>query len=224
MMKTSTPYPSKTTTAMATAKKVYLNAPHDFDIETDQPANMHEFLSEEPVMPAPNVASNNKTDGTTPSRGKSSHWSFPIPKEQEGRWICLLSVGLVAVLVVVIGSVLASGGGGGPSPSPSARAEVQVQVQYDDYPEETGWTLRDSTGTLISIQSTGSFNTPGGIVTKTSSVAPGTYTFEMTDTADDGICCEYGSGSFRIAVNGETVISNNGQFGDIVKETFEVAP
>jgi hypothetical protein len=191
MMKTSTPYPSKTTTAMATAKKVYLNAPHDFDIETDQPANMHEFLSEEPVMPAPNVASNNKTDGTTPSRGKSSHWSFPIPKEQEGRWICLLSVGLVAVLVVVIGSVLASGGGGGPSPSPSARAEVQVQVQYDDYPEETGWTLRDSTGTLISIQSTGSFNTPGGIVTKTSSVAPGTY---------------------------------NGQFGDIVKETFEVAP
>jgi hypothetical protein len=62
MMKTSTPYPSKTKTAMATAKKAYLNAPHDVDIESDQPATRHEFLSEEPMMPAPNVVSNNKTE------------------------------------------------------------------------------------------------------------------------------------------------------------------
>jgi hypothetical protein len=36
-------------------------------------------------------------------------------------------------------------GGGVPTPSP--RVEVQVQVQHSDYPEETGWTLRDSTVT-----------------------------------------------------------------------------
>jgi surface protein len=48
------------------------------------------------------------------------------------------------------------------------------------------------------------------------------YTFEMTDTAGDGICCGFGSGSFSIAVHGETVISNNGQFGNIAQETFEV--
>jgi surface protein len=100
--------------------------------------------------------------------------------------------------------------------------EVQVQVQHNVRPRETGWTLRDSTGTLISSQASGSFTTPGGTVTKTSSVAFGTYTFEMTDTAGNGICCLFGSGSFRITVNGETVVSNNGQFNSIVQETFEV--
>jgi hypothetical protein len=259
MMKTSTPYTSKTTTAMvmATAKNAHLGAPHNVDIEvggTDQPANMHEFLGSslrhscmlEPVMPAPKFSYNNKTDGTTPIKGNSSRWSFPIPKEKKGRWICLISAGLIAVLVVVIGSILASPTVTPPTilpiitpstptpstsmptvagvPTPSPHVEVQVQVQHSDYPEETGWTLRDSTGTLISSQSTGSFNTQGGIVTETSSVAPGIYIFEMTDTFGDGICCEFGSGSFSIAVNGETVISNNGQFENIVQETFEVAP
>jgi surface protein len=100
--------------------------------------------------------------------------------------------------------------------------EVQVQVQHDDFPRETGWTLQDSTGALISGQSVGGFDTPGGTDTKTSYVALGTYTFEMTDTLGDGICCGEGSGSFSIAMNGETVISNDGQFRNIVQETFEV--
>jgi surface protein len=113
----------------------------------------------------------------------------------------------------------------GPSSSASPIAftvEVQVQVQYDRFPYETGWTLRDSTATSISSQSTGSFTTEGGTVTNTYLVALGTYTFEMTDTAENGICCGFGSGSFSIVVDGETVVSNNGQFGNIVQETFEV--
>jgi hypothetical protein len=99
---------------------------------------------------------------------------------------------------------------------------VQVQINHDQYPGETGWTLRDSSGTLISSQAPGSFTTQNSTVTSTTSVALGIYAFEMTDTEGDGICCEYGSGSFSIAVNGETVVSNDGQFGDIVQETFEV--
>jgi surface protein len=99
--------------------------------------------------------------------------------------------------------------------------EVEVHVQYDDQPSETGWTLRDSTGILISSQSTGSFTTKGGTLTKSSAVALGTYTFEMTDASGNGLCCNSGYGSFSITANGETVVSNNGQFGDIFQETFE---
>jgi surface protein len=102
------------------------------------------------------------------------------------------------------------------------QVQVQVQVRHDIYPEQTGWTLRDSSGTLIASQPTGSFNNRGRAVTKTFSIALGTYTFEMTDTGGDGICCENGAGSFSIAVNGETVISKKGQFIDITQETFEV--
>jgi hypothetical protein len=99
--------------------------------------------------------------------------------------------------------------------------EVQVQVQHDNYPLETGWTLRDSSGISISSQCTGSITKPGS-VTKTSSVALGTYIFEMTDTRNEGYSGNYGSGLFSIAVNGQTVVSNNGEFRDTVQETFEV--
>jgi hypothetical protein len=45
----------------------------------------------------------------------------------------------------------------------------------------------------------------------------------MTDTFGDGICCQYGSGEFKITVNGEPVaVGGNGEFGDVVQETFEV--
>jgi surface protein len=100
--------------------------------------------------------------------------------------------------------------------------EVQVQVQHANWPDETGWTLRDSTGTVLSSQSVGSFNTEYGAIAGASLVTFGTYTFEMTDTEEDCICCTYGSGSFSIAVNGETAISNEGRFNDSVTETFEV--
>lgn len=47
------------------------------------------------------------------------------------------------------------------------------------------------------------------------------FTFEITNTFGDGICCRDGSGSLQITVNGEAVASNDGQFGDKVQETFE---
>jgi surface protein len=99
--------------------------------------------------------------------------------------------------------------------------EVQVQVQYDNAPRETGWTLRDSNGTLISSQAPGSFTTQNSTVTNTTYVALGTYTFEMTDTGGNGICCGTGS-RFSVVVNGETVVSNDGRFRGNVTETFDV--
>jgi trypsin len=100
---------------------------------------------------------------------------------------------------------------------------VVIEVKYDDFPEETGWTLRDSAGTLIASQATGSFLTFGGFVSKTVFVTEGDYTFEMTDTKSDGICCEFGIGEFKITVNGEPVaVGDNGEFSDVVREFFNV--
>jgi hypothetical protein len=102
--------------------------------------------------------------------------------------------------------------------------EVVIEVTYDDFPQETGWTLRDSAGTLISSQPTGSFPTAGGFVSRTEFVAGGEYTFEMTDTFGDGICCSFGIGEFKITVNGESIAAgDNGDFGDVVQVTFDVS-
>ena len=98
--------------------------------------------------------------------------------------------------------------------------EVMIAVKYDEYPSETGWTLRGSAGTLIAGQSTG---TQSGTVSKTAFVGEGAYTFELTDTFGDGICCQYGTGEFNITVNGEpVVVGSNGEFEDVTRETFDV--
>jgi hypothetical protein len=97
-----------------------------------------------------------------------------------------------------------------------------VEVVHDEFPEETGWTLRDSAGAVIASQLTDSYNTEGGTVIQTRTITAGTYIFEMTDAAGDGICCEYGSGSIKITVDGATVISNNGEFLESVQETLDV--
>merc|ERR1711902_240045 len=47
------------------------------------------------------------------------------------------------------------------------------------------------------------------------------YTFYITDTYGDGICFSYGSGGYKIKVNGEEVVSG-GEFGDSETETFSV--
>jgi hypothetical protein len=76
-----------------------------------------------------------------------------------------------------------------------------MEVKHDDFP----W---KRTGTSITGQSTGSFCTDGGAVSKAASVAEGACTFVMTDTHGDRICCQYGAGEFKITVNGEPVATN----------------
>jgi hypothetical protein len=78
-------------------------------------------------------------------------------------------------------------------------------MEVDAFPTETGWTLRESAGTLIAGRSTGSFCTDGGAVPKPAHITDGVYTFEMNDTRGDWICCQYSVGEFKITVNGEPV-------------------
>jgi hypothetical protein len=114
-------------------------------------------------------------------------------------------------------------GGGNTGGGNTGDNEVVIEVIYDGFPGETGWTLRDSAGTLIAGRATGSFSTEDGTVSKTAFVADGAYTFELTDAYGDGFCCDYGNGEFKITVNGVAVVTgSNGQFQDVTTETFNV--
>jgi hypothetical protein len=98
-----------------------------------------------------------------------------------------------------------------------------IEVKYGDFPGETGWILRDSAGTLVGGQPTGSFSTESGALSKTAYIDEGSYSYEITDMHGDGICCQHCAGEFEIAVNGELVaISSSGEFRDVVWESFEV--
>merc|ERR1712226_1053657 len=49
----------------------------------------------------------------------------------------------------------------------------------------------------------------------------GSYTFTIYDSWGDGICCSWGSGSYEVLVNGDSVASG-GEFTDEESKEFEV--
>jgi hypothetical protein len=94
---------------------------------------------------------------------------------------------------------------------PAASATEGDAVSKNELCSKSSLIVRESAVTLIADQSTGSF-----AVSKTACVAERAYTFEMTDTYGDEICCQYGAGEFKITVNGEPgAISSRRCSGDL---------
>jgi trypsin len=109
-----------------------------------------------------------------------------------------------------------------PSAPSAGDNEVVVAVKHDDYPLETGWTLtNDSSGSVVASQAGESYSTQGGTSVETVYLADGRYTFQMTDSYGDGICCQEGRGQFSVTSNGNTV-ATGGEFTDSVSKKFDV--
>jgi hypothetical protein len=109
----------------------------------------------------------------------------------------------------------------GSTPPPTCNTgNVSLSITFDNYPEETAWTLRNASGTTIDSASYSTANPDGSTVTRTfSGLAPGDYTFTITDSYGDGICCSYGSGSYTLTGSLGTIVSG-GSFGSSQATTF----
>ncbi|MEZ4792267.1 MAG: M12 family metallo-peptidase [Gelidibacter sp.] len=97
---------------------------------------------------------------------------------------------------------------------------VNLTIKFDNYPEETAWTLKNSSGTTIDSASYSTANPDGSTVTRTfSGLAAGEYTFTITDAYGDGICCSYGNGSYSLVGSTGTLVSG-GSFGSSEATVF----
>ncbi|OAD91147.1 hypothetical protein A7A78_04875 [Aequorivita soesokkakensis] len=111
-------------------------------------------------------------------------------------------------------------GGGDPPPGDCQTGDIYLSITFDNYPEETGWTLKNSSGTTIDSASYTSANPDGSTVTRTfSSLAVGDYTFTITDAYGDGICCSYGNGSYTLSSDAGVIFSG-GSFGSSETTAF----
>jgi hypothetical protein len=113
-----------------------------------------------------------------------------------------------------------------PSPTPPTNqvlTRVRIVVKHDNYPWETGWTLTDALNKVWASEETGSYNIQGGRVVVKVDVPPGTYKFEITDSANDGVCCGFGNGKYRLFLDGDsTPLYIGGRFGATEQETFVI--
>ena len=79
-----------------------------------------------------------------------------------------------------------------------------MTLTTDQYGSETSWTLTDASGaTVMSGNGYGNNTT----YTSTEQLCYGCYTLTVSDSYGDGMCCQYGDGSYTFTVNGEVVAS-----------------
>ena len=81
----------------------------------------------------------------------------------------------------------------------------------DQYPGEFTWILTDATGNTV--WSGGPYDQPDATVVETACLPEGCYDLTVSDSFGDGICCEYGDGSYTLEVDG-VVVATGGDFGD----------
>lgn len=87
---------------------------------------------------------------------------------------------------------------------------VTLSLTTDNWGDETSWELiNNDTGTIVSQGG----NYFGNQTTSQSfQLSDGCYTFTIYDEYGDGICCEYGNGSYTLTSGSQTIVSG-GSFG-----------
>jgi len=98
---------------------------------------------------------------------------------------------------------------GGPScpACPCNGSNVTVSITFDNYPEETSWTLKNANGTTVASGGTYASQADGSTLNISLCLADGCYDFTINDVYGDGICCSYGNGSYTVSGPSGTLAS-----------------
>jgi len=98
-----------------------------------------------------------------------------------------------------------------PAPTPCIHSKVEVTVITDNYPSETSWVLKNLC-TDDQAASSSPYTSPNTEHVHSECIPPGRYEFTISDTWGDGICCSYGSGSYKVEYPPGTLIDEGGSF------------
>jgi murein DD-endopeptidase MepM/ murein hydrolase activator NlpD len=85
-------------------------------------------------------------------------------------------------------------------------SEIKIALSFDNYPEETFWTINDDDN-VNNFMSGGGMN--ASFYTDRYCASPGIYQVTIYDTYGDGMCCEFGEGGYSILVDDVQVASGS---------------
>jgi hypothetical protein len=97
---------------------------------------------------------------------------------------------------------------------------VTLTLVLDNYPEETSWTIKTSSGTTVASGGTYGSSPDGSTITVTNCLPMGCYVFTINDAYGDGICCTYGSGSYTLKDAGGTTLASGSTFTSSAAHNF----
>ena len=92
--------------------------------------------------------------------------------------------------------------------------DITINIISDHYPDEISWVLHDdTTDTMISTATD---------LTESFCLKSGAYTFTIHDSYGDGLCCEYGVGSYTVTGSILGTIASGGEYGHEESTSFNV--
>ncbi len=104
---------------------------------------------------------------------------------------------------------------------------VNFTLQTDQFGTETTWKLTNSAGIVLYeggpyTDSAKTSPLPAPINTSFNLASNDCYIFTITDSEDDGICCDYGNGSYTITTPTGEIIATGGEFGAGESKSFRI--
>ncbi len=104
----------------------------------------------------------------------------------------------------------------------STCTNVTLTLVLDNYPEETSWTIKNSSGTTVASGGTYGSSPDGSTITATNCLAAGSYTFTINDAYGDGICCTYGNGSYVLKDASGNTLASGSSFTTSASHNFTI--
>ena len=91
--------------------------------------------------------------------------------------------------------------------------EYQIQIALDQFPEETTWQILDSNADIVASYGPYGFGSLfDSLAVHDFCLPSGCYELTVFDSYGDGICCDYGQGSYNLLLNDEVIITSGGNF------------
>ena len=106
---------------------------------------------------------------------------------------------------------------------------VTLELTTDNYPMETSWTVTDPNSVVVDFRAEGTYTTASTVLTSVviggnlPCLSDGVHTFTITDKYGDGICCAYGSGSYKLKDHNGVVLHEGGEFATTESKNFTVS-
>lgn len=98
--------------------------------------------------------------------------------------------------------------------------KITINLTTDRYAVETSWKIFDENNNVIAQNAALQNNsTTSTVVTLPEN---GCYRFEIYDEYGDGICCNYGEGSYSIQTEDGTIIKEGASFGSVETTNFKI--
>ena len=110
------------------------------------------------------------------------------------------------------------------SPTETCYYNVTVTVVYDNCASETSWEIASigSTGNGVVVKSYEELDAKATSHTKDVCLFEGEYEFIISDYGDDGLCCGYGEGNYKVTSLGGEMIAQGGEFADEERTRFSI--